>query len=307
MTTYSENRGEIQDRRLFITRLAPYTKKQKLLELFKPRGAQHAVILHAWHDIKLITPRPDVNPFPGFDLSEPIPLPIECIAIIATFLPFLDRARLEMTSRRWRQGSLLSHQSIRNISLDDWRWSEGWDRKKVTANSLYWLVQRAGNRIKSVNLNNDTMAKYLQPQIITIIVKNCPYIETIDLTGTTIRPSAIRAIEPVAHQLTNFSIRTCQGPIEPHLINIFRSASHLKSFSTVGTNFFSKSITYISSDLQKLYLDKNDDLRTEHIAHTLSKLTTLEYLKIKSCNSLTNGDILEALSNNRSYKHSLKT
>ncbi|CAK9832676.1 hypothetical protein ANTRET_LOCUS9468 [Anthophora retusa] len=271
MTPYSDNRGEIQDRRLFITRLAPYTKKEKLLELFKPRGAQHAVILHAWHDIKLITPRPDVNPFPGLDLSEPIPLPIECIAIIATFLPFLDRARLEMTSRRWTQGSLLSHQSIRNISLDDWRWSEGWDGKKVTANSLYWLVQRA------------------------------------DLTGTTIRPSAIRAIEPVAHQLTNFSIRTCQGPIEPHLINIFRSASHLKSFSTVGTNFFSKSITYITSDLQKLYLDKNDDLRTEHIAHTLSTLTTLEYLEIKSCNSLTNGDILEALSNNRSYKHSLKT
>ncbi|CAK9834639.1 hypothetical protein ANTRET_LOCUS11147 [Anthophora retusa] len=322
MTTYSDNKGDIQDRRLFITRLAPYTKKEKLLELFKPRGAQHAVILRkptgnqafitfetstqaqetlraakrgifchkrklkvlpadAWHDVKLLTPRPDVNPFPGLDLSEPIPLPIECIALITTFLPFIDRARLEMTSRRWRQGSLQSYQSIR--------------------------IQRAGNKIKSVNLNNDTIAKYLQPQIITIIVKNCPHIETIDLIGTTIRPSAIRAIEPIAHQLTDFSIGTCQGPIETHLTNIFSSARKLKSFSTASTNFFSESITHITSDLQKLYLDKNADLHTEHIAHTLSTFTTLQYLEIKSCNSLTNGDILKALSNNNSYKHSLKT
>ncbi|CAK9809350.1 hypothetical protein ANTPLA_LOCUS6127 [Anthophora plagiata] len=178
MATYSGYKGETQDRRLFITRLAPYTKKEKLLKIFSQYGAEHAVVLRnptgnqafitfktkegareailagrtgitchnrklrvlpgdSWHEAKLLSPKPDVNPFPGLDLSEPIPLPIECISIIATFLPFADRARLEMTSRRWRMGSLLSHQCIRTISLDDWRWPEGWDGKRITPNSLY--------------------------------------------------------------------------------------------------------------------------------------------------------------------------
>ncbi|CAK9799205.1 hypothetical protein ANTPLA_LOCUS1932 [Anthophora plagiata] len=348
MATYSENKREIQDRRLFITRLAPYTKKEKLLKIFRQYGAEHAVILRnptgnqafvtfktkegareailaertgitchnrklrvlpadSWHEAKLLSPKPDVNPFPGLDLSEPIPLPIECISIIATFLPFADRARLEMTSRKWRQGTLSSYRSIRSINLNDWRWPEGWDGKRITSNSLYWLTQRTGNKIKDIKINNNVIAKDLQPQIVTILVKNCPYIETIDLTGTTIRPSTIRAVEPVAHQLIDLSIGTCQGPIETHLTNIFNSSTQLRSFCAVSTNFSGKCLTHLNLNLEKLCLSDNDDLRTEHISHILSKLTTLKHLEIESCTGLTNGDTLRALSNNRSYNHSLKT
>ncbi|CAK9816538.1 hypothetical protein ANTQUA_LOCUS8993 [Anthophora quadrimaculata] len=348
MATYSGNIGEIQDRRLFITRLAPRTKRDYLLELFKSRGAQHAVIIRkptgnqafitfetpaqtqetlratkgsiichnrklkilpadAWHHTKLITPRPDVNPFPGLDLSEPIPLPIECISIIASFLPFIDRAQLEMTSRRWRQGTLLSYRTIRSINLDDWRWPEGWDGKRVTSDSLYWLAQRAGNKIKHIRLNNEAIAKDLQPQIITILIKNCPYTEAIDLTGTIIRPSAIRAVETVAHQLTDLSIGTCQGPIETHLTNIFNSSTRLRSFCTINTNFSGKSLIRHNLTLEKLCLSNNDDLHSEHISHVLSRLTTLKHLEIKSCTGLTNADTLRALSNNTAYNHSLKT
>ena len=85
----------------------------------------------SWHSTKLIPPRPDVNPFPGINLRERISLPIECIAKISSYLPFADRSRLEMVSRRWRVGSLASYHGLRHIDLNDWCWPNGWEGKTV--------------------------------------------------------------------------------------------------------------------------------------------------------------------------------
>ncbi|XP_076686040.1 putative RNA-binding protein EEED8.10 [Andrena cerasifolii] len=339
MASSSQWQQNSTERRLFVSRLSPYTKKEKLLEVFRPYGVEHAVVMRkttgncafltfatldgtrkalaaadvgiichkrklrvlmadSWHSSKLIPPRPDVTPFPGIDLSDKIPLPTECIAKIASYLPFADRGRLEMVSRRWRQGSLASYHHMRHIDLNNWCWPNAWEGKLITTNSFHWLMMRVGACLKSIGISEESLAKNLKPQVMAIAIKNCPGLESLDLTAVTIRPSALREMEPPAPRLTCLKLGKCDGPVDPGLFNVLESARHLRSFCALGTDITGRSLLAITKDLQQLTLHDCIILKPENLSKMLQELTSLEYLDISKCDGLIDHTILQVLIDN---------
>ncbi|XP_076686110.1 uncharacterized protein LOC143378246, partial [Andrena cerasifolii] len=348
MASSSFSRPEILDRRLFVSRLAPYTKKEKLMEIFHPYGVEHVVVLRktsgnnafvtfksidgakkalaaadvgiichkrklrvlmadSWHSTKLIPPRPDVNPFPGFDLRERIPLPIECISKIANYLPFADRSRLEMVSRRWRLGSLASYHGLRHIDLNDWCWPNGWEGTIVSTKSFYWFLKRAGSQLKSIRIDEEPLAKCLRPQVISIAIRSCPELQAIDLTAVTIRPSTLRDLESGAPRLTCLKLGKCEGPVDPELFKVLALAGILKSFCLTNTDITGKSLPAINKNLETFSLHRCEQLKPSNLATTLQGLRNLNYLKISICKNLIDHSILQALINNSDLQTTLTT
>ena len=259
----------------------------------------------SWHSTKLIPPRPDVNPFPGIDLREWIPLPIECISKIAGYLPFADRGRLEMVSRRWRLGSLASYHGLRHIDLDDWCWSNGWEGMIVSTEAFYWLMKRAGSQLKSIRIDEEPLAKCLKPQVISIAIRSCPKLETLDLTAVTIRPSALRDLELGAPRLTCLKLGKCEGPVDPELFKVLALAGSLKSFCATKTHITGKSLPAITRNLETLSLHRCEQLKPLNLANTLQGLRKLDYLKISICKNLMDHSILQALMNNSDLQTTL--
>ncbi|CAK9810962.1 hypothetical protein ANTPLA_LOCUS6744 [Anthophora plagiata] len=348
MATYSENRREIQGRRLFITRLPPYTKKEKLLKIFHQYEAEHAVVLkrpignqafitfetkegaretilagrtgiichnrklrvlpaNLWHEAKLLSPRPEVTPFPGLNLTESVPLPIELISKIAQHLPFADRSRLELISRRWRLGSLSSYSNFKILNLNDWRWPNGWEGKVVTGKALYWLINRISTHLQTINLSEQLLTKDLQPQVIVITVKTCPHLTSIDLTGITVRPTTLRNLTQIARNLSTLAIGPCEGTIDAELSEILTLSTCLESFKAINATFSGKFPINTTTSLKSLILHNCDYLNPYHLATAIQNFHNLEDLYIISCKLLNRGNILQALIDNNHLRDILRT
>ncbi|XP_076289510.1 uncharacterized protein LOC143213488 [Lasioglossum baleicum] len=250
-----------------------------------------------WHEWKLIKQRPAVNPFPGLDLTDKIPLPIECIAHIVQYLPFPDRARLEQVSRRWRTETLASFHPIRHLGLTDWRWPQGWSGRKVTTEAFYWLVRRAQN-IQKITIAEETLTPPLRPQVIAIALKEAPELTTIDFTAAPIRPSAMRNLAEAANRLEQLSIGECCGNVEMDLQRVLEGAAQLTSFRATRTVLKGRPLLCLRVDLKQLTLDRCKGLRAEFLQGAMAKLQKLEYLELNLCDPLPNYGALNALREN---------
>ncbi|XP_076660679.1 putative RNA-binding protein EEED8.10 [Halictus rubicundus] len=333
-----------EGRRLLILRLANYTKKEDLMKVFRPHGAEHAVVLRKptgnqafltfgnpeqakklvgqdfvihkrklrirpadpWHEAKLIAPRPSADPFPGLDLTDKIPLPLDCIAKIASYLQFQDRAALELVSTRWREGTLASYSSIKRLDITDWRWPHGWHGKTVSMSALRWLLRRTAQHITVIMVNDESISRLLQPQILAILVKECPNLLHLDFTALTVRPSAIRNLVEVASKLESITLGKSQPPVEPELAQVFERAKGLKSLELSGTVLGGKAFRHLNPGLSHFKLDRCIGITAEYLIDTIKTLQNLISLELTLLQTLTDDTILTTLCNNRGLQQSLK-
>lgn len=142
-------------------------------------------------------------------------LPPECIAHIAKFLTYPDRARMEMISKTWRNGSLMSHGSATRLTMDDWRWRECAEHSEahVTTVKLYWALHRCGARLRRLDLSGEAN---LQSQIVKISVSTCPNLERLTVYPLTIRQAALREMAGLT-KLKYLKLGTVLGPVDDDL------------------------------------------------------------------------------------------
>ncbi|XP_016911476.2 uncharacterized protein LOC107997407 [Apis cerana] len=310
-------------RRLFVSNLSPYTSKRKLLDMLRPYNATNLVILRKYTDnnqafVTFKTKEDAANVLKlsreeGFvcDLRRlkifaayprkwrkdknggkySVELPPDCVAHIARYLPYADRARLEMVSRSWRQGSLLSHRVVRHLDFEDWRWPES---KYITTSFLDWMVTRQGENLKSVTIDDESLSKNLNPRIVWTIGCNCTQLTSLDLTGIRIWPSSLRTFKSLS-QLRQLSLGTTEGPIDAELGKIFDQAVHLEQFIANGTNIYGKCLTHLHPNLETLVLRNCSHLESRLASITLSNMKRLQHLEIIYCANLRDNNILRTL------------
>lgn len=312
-------------RRLFVSNLPSSTSSSKLLGMLRPYNATYALILekhtdcnHAFVTFKtredaasvlklsregrIVTDRRKLRMYEanskkwrrGRDGGSEgtVELPPDCIARIARYLAYADRARLEMVSSVWRQGSQLSHRVVRQLEFEDWRWPE---KKRVSTGFLDWLVRRQGECLTSVAINDDRLSKNLNPRIVTTIGWNCSRLVDIDFTGLRIWPSSLRPFASICGQLECLSLGTTEGPVDAELGRIFDRAKYLKHFRADGTDIYGKCLTHLHPNLETLILRNCSRLESRLACIMLTNMKRLQHLEIIYCANLRDNNILRTL------------
>ncbi|XP_043789152.1 F-box/LRR-repeat protein 7-like [Apis laboriosa] len=313
-------------RRLFVSNLSPYTSKRKLLGMLTPYNATNLVILRRYPDsnqafvtfktkedatsvlalsreegfvcdfkrLKMFMARPkkwrEGNGEEGCNFS--VELPPDCIAKIARYLPYADRARLEMVSSLWREGSLLSHRVVRHLEFEDWRWPE---RKYITTSFFDWMVRRQGETLITIAINDERLLENVKPRIVSAIGWNCSQLAEVDLTGLRIWPSSLRTFKFLSSQLKSLSLGTTEGPVDAELGKIFDKAIELRYFRADGTNIYGKCLTHLHPNLETLILRNCSHLESRLASITLSNMKRLRHLEIIYCANLRDNTILRTL------------
>lgn len=310
-------------RRLFMSNVSPFTSKRRLLDMLRPYNATNLVILRKYADnnqafvtfktredaanvlklsqkegffcdlrrLRIFAARPRRSRAEEKGGNYSVELAPDCVANIARYLPYADRARLEMVSSSWRQGSQLSHRVVRHLEFEDWRWPEA---EYVTTSFLDWLVRRQGDNLASVVIN-EQWSKNLTSRIVSAIGWNCSQLTMIDFTGIRIRPSSLRTFRSMGDQLKHLSLGMSDGPIDAELGKIFDQSVNLEYFRADGTDIYGKCLTHLHPYLETLILRNCSHLESRLASITLSNMKRLQHLEIIYCPKLRDTSILYTL------------
>jgi hypothetical protein len=260
----------------------------------------------AWHELKVLPkvsePPLPPNPFPGYVFKEDPRLPVECITMIARYLPFKERARMERVSRDWRQGSLNSHQGQTRLSTASWVWKDTWI-SKLTLEGFFWAIQRCSNYITHLDLQN---ASPLQTQAITIAAKACMKLTHLNIASLTIREPALREIGEHQTNLIHLRIGKCIGPVDPDLTTVLRKNPNLQNLYLEDNTIRGKSLTH-ALKLTELEVVRCEDLGSEGLATCIRLQSNLRGLGIVNCTNLRHEEVLQAIIDNTSLRDTLTT
>ncbi|XP_053989934.1 uncharacterized protein LOC128882367 [Hylaeus volcanicus] len=346
---------EHQGRRIFVTRLSPHTKKQHLLKLFGPHGAQHVMIRQrstgnqayvtfgsnqaviqvlalanqtpfvcknrklrllpadSWNDTVAepgpSRPRPigeEPNPFPGLHWTSPAErLPEECLALIVSYLTFRDRARLEIVSQRWRLSSIASCRDIKCLSTGDWRWGE-WS-PIITSEAFRWIILRAGPFCRSLTVRDEDAAAELRSSVTAISTKHCKYLERLDITGVTIRPSVFRELSEGVSSLTALLVGQCHGPVDPGLGEVLEKNRNLRELSLEANGVTGKALLLTTGELKNIRVTRCRKLMPSIFSDFMSKQRHLEHIEMSHCSTTVVTEALSAAVKNTSLHTTLHT
>ncbi|XP_076545115.1 uncharacterized protein LOC143306877 [Osmia lignaria lignaria] len=265
-----------------------------------------AALADPWHEAKLLRPRDGAVPFPGWEPRPSPPLPIEAITRIARLLPFADRARMECVSRAWRMGSMASYAGTNRLDLTDWRWPQAWESRRITTEMLNWAVRRLGVYITDLRLDDGRVVGRLRPQVLGIVVRHCPNLVKIDLTGTLLRPSAVRDLIASANSLRELELGSCLGSVDPELSALFAAATRLERFGATGTAFVGASLPRLTPALRSLRVKRCESLSPAPVAAFLRAARSLVDLELAQCTAITTEEPLHALIANTALHSTLE-
>nr|XP_034194557.1 uncharacterized protein LOC117610836 [Osmia lignaria] len=265
-----------------------------------------AAIADSWNEAALLRPRGRPDPFPGWEPRTSPPLPEEVLARIARFLNFADRARMEGVCRAWRAGALASYASEQVLSTTDQRWPQGWAHPSVDTEGLRWAIMRLGPYVSELRLDDRWVAERLRPQVLGIAARGCPRLTTIDLTGATVRPSALRDLASNAERLQRFYLGRTIGNVEPELSEVFVAAPHLASFVATGSGFAGAALSRMAPTLQEVRLRDCASLSSASVAACLAAQRSLSSVELVQCRALSSAEPLDALMNNEDLHRSVQ-
>lgn len=332
----------MESKRIYVTRLAPYTKKKDLLRLFNEDGVESVVVRRqktgnvafltfptAEKVVSIIEKSREQNyvlhkrvlrllladswhdrSSVTIDKTEPreetehssLNLPEEVIGMISSYLPYSDRARLEQVSTKWRSGSRRSHR-YNELSTSSWMFRNSWDEPVVTPNKLYWTIQRCSGTLKKMVVNENS--NHITPQMLTIIGKNCSSLTELQVDGMCIRPNGLQAIADSNTGLRKISFGPSVGPVDAHLSSIFQKNVGIEELSFSMTGVIGRCLDNSNLQVQKLKIQGCQSLKSIHLCHFITiqrRLTTLEIHRGKFLDGIS---IMKTITENVHLKDTL--
>lgn len=328
-------------RRLFIPHLAPYTRKQDVLKKFMEMGAIAAIVvlrsygnsaflhfatpeaatkameasgkivlhkrkiellrLDPWHDAKVSRGKRTQSNEEHYE-PNPINLPVECLAKIAEYLPYADRARMEQVSWLWREDSIASHAKQTVLTSTTWVWTDEKNRDAgMSPEGFRWAMQKCGRYLRVLNLSQSTR---LTSQAISIAAKMCTQLTHLDITAVPIREAALREISTLT-TLHNLKLGLCKGPIDPDLALVLANNLNLRILE-IRSNDLTGRCLLSGRSLSELQCSECHNIRDTLLAEVIESRKELQRLRLIDCTGVRSAVIVESITKNTKLTHTLE-
>lgn len=278
---------------------------------------------HKWHEQKIMRRQPaSSTPGPSQSsesqhltsqvqhtpLKSLAQLTIEALIIVASTLPFCQRARMEGVNKSWQEGSTNSYRGITTISTDSWQWrkcEDSWlegEDVKVSLDCFNWAMNRFGRYLKSLAFHKGSA---LTSTAVTLAAKACKGLERLDLTHIRIREAALRELALNQTMLKSLTIGACDGPIDPELSELMLRNPKLKELTMVENNTTGKSLM-AGTQLEQLTLIECNYLNSAAVVTAVEGFKNLIKLILMECESIFHQDLRNAIITNENLRVTLK-
>ncbi|KYN03547.1 Putative RNA-binding protein EEED8.10 [Cyphomyrmex costatus] len=205
----------------------------------------------------------------------------DCLRHIFLFLPIVDRVRIEIVCKRWRDLSQDSWHMVKTLNLSPSTW--GFSHNHVIHTALLRkILLKCGRFLTRIDL--DEPLHYLSQSTLTIIGKFCPNLTSINITALTVCASGIRTLANNCRNLIKFCLGPSTYSCDNELKYLFKQNRNLECLVITRNNILGKSLLFLPEQtVHTIILDRLDYLQDNHLSMALRKLENLTHLAINEC------------------------
>ncbi|XP_012524950.1 F-box protein SKIP2 isoform X1 [Monomorium pharaonis] len=205
----------------------------------------------------------------------------DCLRHIFLFLPIVDRVRIELVCKRWRDLSQDSWHMTKTLDLSPSTWGFLYTHTIHTA-LLRKILLKCGRFLTQINLNNPIHC--LSQSTLTIIGKLCPNLTNIDVTALTVCASGIRTLANNCRNITKFNLGPSTYCCDNELKCLFKLNQNLEYLAISKNGILGKSLLCLpEKTIHTVILDNCNYLQDNHLSMALRKLENLKHLTINEC------------------------
>ncbi|XP_011707840.1 PREDICTED: putative RNA-binding protein EEED8.10 isoform X2 [Wasmannia auropunctata] len=205
----------------------------------------------------------------------------DCLRHIFLFLPIVERVRIEIVCKRWRDLSQDSWHMIKTLDISPTTWGFSYTHMISTA-LLRKILLKCGKFLTRLDI--DEPLHYLSQSTLTIIGKLCPNLTRINITALTVCASGIRTLANNCKNITKFCLGPSTYSCDNELKCLFKLNQNLECLLITRNNILGKSLLYLpEQSMHTVTLDRCDYLQDNHLAEALKKLENLTHLAIIEC------------------------
>lgn len=209
----------------------------------------------------------------------------DCLSHIFSFLPIIDRVRIERVCKRWRDLSLYSWKEVKTLNLSPSTWGF-LETHTIRTATLRKILLKCGKFLTKINLSDTS--NFLRQSTLTIVGKLCPKLTSIDVTALTVCASGIGTLASNCKNITRFSLGPSTYGCDNELKNLFRVNKNLTYLSISKNNIAGKSLSFLSAQtIQTIKLEKCDNIQDNHFSTALKRLENLKHLAICNCTCIS--------------------
>ncbi|KAL6265374.1 hypothetical protein P5V15_002173 [Pogonomyrmex californicus] len=204
----------------------------------------------------------------------------DCLRHIFLFLPIVDRVRIEIVCKRWRDLSQDSWHMIKTLDLSPSTWGFSYTCMIHTA-LLRKILLKCGRFLTRINLS---YPHYLSQSTLTIVGKLCPNLTSIDVTALTVCASGIRTLTANCKNITKLNLGPSTFCCDHELKYLFKINKNLEYLAISRNSIVGKCLLYLPKQtMHTIILDRCDYLQDGHLSMALTRLEDLKHLTISDC------------------------
>ncbi|KAJ8672652.1 hypothetical protein QAD02_003911 [Eretmocerus hayati] len=219
----------------------------------------------------------------------------DCLMHIFTYLPIIDRVRVEGVCRRWKDICPESWRTFKKLDLTRPTWGfKAVVHKSIDTPTLRKVLLRCGQFITHIDLSKKT--EKLSKSTLSVIGRFCPNLQYIDVTAINVSPAGIKALAENCMNITDFSLGHCTTACDNDLSQLFAKNKRLQSVKILQNSILGKCFLSLPADsMRSITLSECTNVSPCHFETAIRPLKNLETLSLEKCVSF-NDQAVKAIS-----------
>ncbi|XP_029166421.1 putative RNA-binding protein EEED8.10 [Nylanderia fulva] len=204
----------------------------------------------------------------------------DCLRHIFSFLPIIDRIRIERVCKYWKE-ILCSWKDMKTLDFSPSTW--GCTNTDIIRKAILIKVLKKCNKVLT-EINLSLINSFLSHEnTLTIVGKLCPKLTNVDITALTVSASDIGTLASNCKNITKFSLGLSTRDCDDELINFFKVNKNLKYFSVSKNYIAGKSLLFLPAQtLHTLKLERCENIK-DNFVQVLKRLENLKHLALYNC------------------------
>ncbi|OXU27874.1 hypothetical protein TSAR_002554 [Trichomalopsis sarcophagae] len=221
----------------------------------------------------------------------------DCLMHVFSFLPIADRVKVERVCRRWLNVSQESWRTFKKLNLTQTTWGfqcETYGLREIDTPTLRKVLLRCGQFLTHIDFS--TFAEKLSSSTLTVVGRNCPNLQGIDVTALCVSPAGIKSLTENCSNIMEFSLGHCSSSCDNDLSNLFSKNKKLRYLKLVHNSITGKCLLSLPVEsIETIILEECTNISPCHFFNVVPTFEKLHTLSLEKCVSF-NDQAVKAIS-----------